>query len=118
MVLRSAVRRCWSSRIRDPSALTATLALFLPAFVLMFIMCRQYERIKGGSKAQDFLAGVVPAVIGLILSAAVLLSIETPYSWRGYALAAVSLVLLIRWRLQPIFVLALGALAGATSILR
>jgi len=84
---------------------------------LMFILCHQYERIKDGTKAQDFLAGVVPAVIGLILSAAVLLSIETLHSWQGYALAVVSILLLIRWRLQPIIVLALGALAGATSIL-
>ena len=36
----------------------------------------------------------------------------------GYALAVVSILLLIHWRLQPIFVLALGALAGAASILR
>jgi chromate transporter len=99
-------------------ALTATLALFLPGVVLMFILCHQYERIKDGTKVQDFLAGVVPAVIGLILSAAVLLSFETIHSWQGYALAAVSILLLIRWRLHPIFVLALGALAGATSILR
>jgi chromate transporter len=99
-------------------ALTATLALFLPGVVLMFILCHQYERIKGGTKAQDFLAGIVPAVIGLILSAAVLLSVETLHSWQGYALAAASILLLIRWRLQPIFVLALGVLAGATSILR
>jgi len=99
-------------------ALTATLALFLPGVALMFILCHQYERIKGGTKAQDFLSGIVPAVIGLILSAAVLLSIETLHSWQGYALAAASILLLIRWRLQPIFVLALGALAGAMSILR
>jgi chromate transporter len=99
-------------------ALTATLALFLPGVALMFILCHQYERIKDGTKAQDFLAGIVPAVIGLILSAAVLLSVETLHSWQGYALAAASILLLIRWRLQPIFVLALGALAGATSILR
>jgi chromate transporter len=99
-------------------AIVATAAMFLPAAVLMFILCHQYERMKRGTKVQDFLAGVVPAVIGMILSAAVLLSRETLHSWQGYVLAAASILLLIRWRLQPIFVLALGALAGATSILR
>ncbi len=67
---------------------------------------------------QDFLAGVVPAVIGMILSAAVLLSKDTLHSWQAYVLAVISLLLLIRWRLHPVFVLALGALAGATSMLR
>ena len=83
----------------------------------MFILCHQYERLKGGTKVQDFLAGVVPAVIGMIVSAAVLLSGGTLHSWQGYALGAVSLLLLVRWRLHPAFVLALGALAGAMSIL-
>ena len=64
-------------RMGNPWSANRNLGAVLPAFVLMFIMCRQYERIKGGSKALDFLAGVVPAVIGLILSAAVLLSIVT-----------------------------------------
>jgi len=99
-------------------ALTATLALYLPSVVLMLILCHQYEKIKDGKRAQDFLAGIVPAVIGLILSAAVLLSFETLNSWQDCALAAASALLLIRWRLQPVFVLALGALLGATSIPR
>jgi chromate transporter len=99
-------------------ALTATVALFLPAAVLMFILCHQYERMKRGTKIQDFLAGVVPAVIGLIVSAAVLLSRETLHSWQSYVLSIVSLLLLIRWRLHPVFVLTFGALAGATSLLR
>jgi chromate transporter len=99
-------------------AIVATAAMFLPAAILMFILCHQYERLKSGTKVQDFLAGVVPAVIGMILSAAVLLSKDTLHSWQSYALSAVSLLLLVRWRLHPIFVLALGALARATSILR
>lgn len=98
-------------------ALTATVALFLPAAVLMFILCQQYERMKRGTKIQDFLAGAVPAVIGLIVSAAVLLSRGTLHSWQTYALSIVSLLLLTRWRWHPAFVLALGALTGAASIL-
>jgi len=46
------------------------------------------------------------------------LSFETLNSWQDCALAAASALLLIRWRLQPVFVLALGALLGATSIPR
>ena len=99
-------------------AIVATAAMFLPAAVLMFILCHHYERLKSGTKVQDFLAGVVPAVIGMILSAAVLLSKDTLHGWQTYALSAVSLLLLVRWRLHPVFVLALGALAGATSVLR
>ncbi len=98
-------------------ALIATAALFLPAAVLMFVLCHQYERMKSSAKVQDFLAGVVPAVIGLILAAAVLLSREALRSWQGYALSLVSVLLLVRLRWHPAIVLAIGALAGAASLL-
>lgn len=99
-------------------ALIATLALFLPGVTLMSFLCHHYERMKRETKVQDFLAGVVPAVIGLIVAAGVLLSKGALPSWPSYALAAVSLLLLVAWRLHPAFVLALGAIAGASSILR
>jgi chromate transporter len=98
-------------------ALIATAALFLPAAILMFVLCHQYERMKSSAKVQDFLAGVVPAVIGLILAAAVLLSREALHSWQGYALSLVCLLLLVRLRWHPAIVLAIGALAGAASLL-
>ena len=97
-------------------ALVATAALFLPGTALTFILTHQYERMRGGAKAQDFLAGVVPAVIGLILSAGVLLSKQTMRSWQDCAVSAVCLMLMIRWRVPPVFVLALGALAGALGL--
>jgi chromate transporter len=99
-------------------AFTATAGVFLPGVALTFILCYQYERMKGGTKAQDFLAGVVPAAIGLILSAAVLLSRATLHSWQSFAWSAACLLLLVRWRVPPVLVLALCALVGAASMLR
>jgi chromate transporter len=97
-------------------ALVATVALFLPGTGLTFILTHQYERMKGGARAQDFLAGVVPAVIGLILSAGVLLSKQTLLSWQDCLMSGACLLLMIRWRVPPVFVLVLGALAGAIGI--
>jgi len=97
-------------------ALVATGALYLPAVVLMLVLSREYDRLKERREVQAFLAGVVPAVIGLMLSTAILLGSGTLLSWRAYALAGLALVLLIRWRLHPVFVLALGAAAGAAAI--
>lgn len=97
-------------------ALVATVALYLPAIVLMLLLSREYDRLKERREVQAFLAGVVPAVIGLMLSTAVLLASGTLLSWRAYALAGFALLLLIRWRLHPVFVLALGAAAGVSAI--
>jgi chromate transporter len=98
-------------------ALVATGALYLPAVVLMLVLCHQYERLKDRREVQAFLAGVIPAVIGLVLSTAILLASGTLHSWRAFVFAGLALLVLIRWRVHPAFVLALGAAAGTAAIL-
>ena len=98
-------------------ALVATGALYLPAVVLMLVLCHQYERLKDRRETQAFLAGVIPAVIGLVLSTAVLLASGTLHSWRAFAFAGLALLVLIRWNVHPACVLAVGAVAGAAAIL-
>ena len=97
-------------------ALVATVALYLPATALMFVLCYGYGRLKGGAHFQDFLAGVTPALVGLILSAAVLLGRGTLVSWPAALLAMLACVLLVRnW--PPAIVLAIGALLGVLKLL-
>ncbi|MBI5017885.1 MAG: chromate efflux transporter [Deltaproteobacteria bacterium] len=94
-------------------ALVATGALFLPATVLMMILCKGYGRFKEARRAKDFLSGVTPAVAGLVAGAAFALgpgALRGPAAW---CLLAVSLLLLIRKNWHPAFVLGVGALLGA-----
>jgi len=98
-------------------ALVATGALYLPAAVLMLVLSHQYERLKDRKETQLFLAGIVPAVIGLVLSTATLLASATLHSWRAFVFAGLALLVLIRWRVHPAFVLAVGAVAGTAAIL-
>ena len=98
-------------------ALVATGALYLPAVVLMLVLCHQYERLKDRRETQAFLAGIIPAVIGLVLSTAILLASGTLHSWRAFAFAGLALIVLIRWKVHPVFVLAIGAVAGTAGIL-
>jgi chromate transporter len=99
-----------------PGALLATAALFTPALILMLAICIGYERLKDSSRAQDFLSGVSPAVAGLVASAALLLWHSAIPSWRALFLAALALVLLVRFKWHPAFVLALGAVMAAARI--
>jgi chromate transporter len=98
-------------------ALVATSALYLPAVILMLVLCHEYERLKDRRELQAFLTGVIPAVIGLVLSTAILLASGMLHSWRAFAFAGLALLVLIRWRVHPAFVLAVGAVAGAAAIL-
>ena len=98
-------------------ALVATAALLAPAMGLMWLMSGQYERYRGDPRVQRFLAGVNPAVTGLILSAAVLLEGSAIGSWRGWILCGVALLLLRKLRWHPAFVLAVGSVAGYAGVL-
>jgi chromate transporter len=93
-------------------ALVATAALLAPATGLMLLLSAQYERYRDEPRVRQFLAGVNPAVTGLIVSAAVLLGGSAIASWRGWILCGVSLVLLRKFRWHPAFVLAIGFAAG------
>jgi len=94
-------------------ALVATGALFAPATILMLGLSWQYDRLKGTRRAQDFLSGVTPAVVGLVVGAALLLAPGSIPSLKALLLVGLALALLTRFRWHPAFVLALGAALGA-----
>jgi chromate transporter len=98
-------------------ALAATVALFAPGIVLMLAISRQYGRLRDDQRARRFLAGVNPAVVGLILSAALVLGRGALVSWHGYAIFALSFGLLAGLRWRPALILAMGAAAGYFGLL-
>jgi chromate transporter len=99
-------------------ALMATAALFAPGAVLVLAISRQYDRFRDDLRARRFLAGVNPAVAGLILTAALALGRSALISWQGYALCALSFGLLNRLRWHPAYLLAAGAAAGYFGLLQ
>ncbi|BDU71507.1 chromate efflux transporter [Mesoterricola silvestris] len=95
-----------------PGALVATAALFLPALALMALLTHFYSRMRDLRHAQNLLAGLVPVMVGLILAAALLLAPGALHGLPGFGLFGLALVLLVRFRWHPAFVLGLGALLG------
>lgn len=95
-------------------AVCATIALFLPSVLLMLLIAHHYHRLHNFRPAQNFLAGIAPAAVGLIAAAAFILApgdlhLHHPL---GILLAVVALYLLVRRRWHPAFVLLLGAVVG------
>jgi chromate transporter len=99
-------------------AIVATLCLFTPALLLMTVLSHEYARLKGGRRFHDFLAGVTPAVVGLVISAAVLLAPGAFRDIAGWGLMVCSLLLLVRLQWHPAWVLAIGAILGAVGVVR
>ncbi len=93
-------------------AVVATLAVFLPSFFMLWGLIHVYRRVKDHPLVAGFLSGVLPAVTGMLLSATVFIG-RTALTGPATALVALlSLVLLLRFRLEPIWLVLGGALVG------
>jgi chromate transporter len=97
-------------------ALATTIAAFLPSFVMTVIAGTSLNRFRTNFLVQSFLAGVAPAVVGMLAAAAVSLGksgLSTPLS---YGVATLAFLLMLRARLNPVvIVFGCGLLQWAVS---
>jgi chromate transporter len=89
-------------------ALLATVAVFLPAFLLMLAVSASVARFRANVTVQAFLLGVQPGVVGLLFAAAWLLGRHGVRDALGVGIAIASFLALWTWRPSPFWVL-LGA---------
>ena len=93
-------------------AAVATVAIFLPAFLLIAALGRFVGPALRSPTARPLLDGLNAAAVGLIAAAAVGLADDGITSALGVALAVVALALLLRTKLNATWLVLAGALLG------
>jgi len=93
-------------------AVTATFAIFAPAFVFVALSGPLVRRIRASSTASDFLDGVNVASLGLMVAVTVQLARAALVDAPTIVLAIVSAILLVRYRVNSTWLIALGACVG------
>jgi chromate transporter len=93
-------------------ALVATIGIFLPAFFFVAVSGPLVPRIRRSATAGAFLDGVNAASLSLMVVVTWQLGRAALVDWITVVLLAVSLVLLIRFRLNSAWLVPGGALAG------
>ena len=91
-----------------PGALFATVSIFLPAFLLTIAAGSSLKRFHSNKFIQSFLVGVTPAVVGLLVAAAISLGRSGIHTVVGLTIALLATVILLKFRPNPLWVL-LGA---------
>ncbi len=90
----------------------ATLGICAPSFILMLIASILFAKLKHNPMIKSVMRSLRPIIIGLILSAAILLytpdNFIDPYSYIIFAIALVLVIL----KVSPIYVILLSGLAG------
>jgi chromate transporter len=99
-------------------ALTATLGIFLPSFLLVAVTGPFIPRLRRSPIAAAFLDGVNVAAVGVIGAVTVQLALASLRDPLAIGVAAVSLVLLMHFRVNSAWlILAAAALGGLLSLI-
>ncbi len=108
-------------------SLTATLALMIPSFVIMLLIVRFYVKFRNSRLYAGTMSWLKPAVVGLIGAAAVILIFRTSWTggvpsitvvsenfpdWKSWVLLGGAFVAGYWGKVNPIYVILAGALAG------
>ena len=92
---------------------TATFAVVLPSFMIVLMLCKVYEKWKEHHLFKAVMAGLKPATLGLIGTAA--LTLATPENfidWKSFVICIVAFVALYFKKVGPFAIIGIGALVG------
>ena len=92
---------------------TTTFAVVLPSFIIVLALCKVYEKWKNHYMFKGIMAGLKPATLGLIGTAA--LSLATPENfidWKSFVICITAFLALYFKKVGPFAIIGLGAIAG------
>lgn len=110
-----------------PGAIIATLSLAAPCVIVIILISKILDKFRNSPVVEGIFQGLRPASIGLITAAflsvaqesllitenfAGLSSILSVINWPAIALAAVLFLAMRKWKLHPIFYIAISAVIG------
>ena len=108
-------------------SLTATLAIMLPSFIIVLLLVRFYNRVKGSPMFEGVMSVIRPAVVGLIGAAAIVLMFKVDWNglvpslqvveenfpdWKSWFLFAAAFVASFKFKVNPILLIVLSGVMG------
>jgi len=95
--------------------LVTTVAIFGPSSVLTIIALRLWRRFRDKPWRAAVQAGLVPISVGLVAASATVIARTVDHDWIFVAITAASTAVLLRFRVHPLWMLAMGAAVGWTG---
>lgn len=99
-----------------PGAIVVLIAFFLPTALLAFIIGRLWTRLAKWPWRESIQRGLAPVSIGLLLAGCLTMAKGAVTGWITAAVALAALVILLRSRVNPVFVILGGALVGVLAM--
>src|SRR5262249_28357082 len=99
-----------------PGALVATLAMLGPSCLLMFGVCRAWDRFRETKWRIAFEKGVAPVAVGLVFASALTVTRAADHGAAGYLLTATTTALFAYTGVNPLLVMAAAGVLGAMGL--
>jgi chromate transporter len=97
-------------------ALVATAAMTGPTCLLTYGVSRVWDRFRDKPWRKAVQAGLVPITVGLVLATGYILTRAADHDAAAYALTAATAIILVATRLNPLWLLAAGAVLGLLGV--
>ena len=95
----------------------ATMAGIMgPSSLLAFVVGRYGQRRADAIALRAFTAGLTPLTLGLLVSTGWVLTAPVRSEWMAALLVLGTVVLSVRLRISPLWLIAMGAVAGAMAL--
>jgi chromate transporter len=93
-------------------AIVGTIAVFTPGTLLMLFLSASYTKLKEHDSVRGVLNTLIPAIVGLLIAACWTIGRDSLCHVAGAAIFAVSLVALIKYRVNPALLIGGAAVVG------
>jgi chromate transporter len=95
-----------------PGAAVATLGIFLPSFFYVALLAPVLFRLRQSAWIAGFLDSVNVCAVALMGGVTFRLAADALRGWPSWAIATISLAVILRWKVSPAWVIVGGGIAG------
>jgi chromate transporter len=100
-----------------PGALATATATFLPPAVLYFFAFRTWDRFRDSRWQLLVRAGLAPVTVGLVIASGIVIARAAATGWSSVALTVSVAAIALTTRLNPLWLLVTGGIAGGLDLL-
>ena len=86
-------------------AITSTVAIFTPSLILLFLLYNVHTKLTRLPAINVIMKGILAGFIGLLVSTAIHFAIESLFDWKTWLLFVLSLIALLKFKLDPIWII-------------
>ena len=100
-----------------PGAIASAIATFGPPCAFYFVAYRLWDRFRDAPWQMIVRRGLAPLTIGLVIAGGTAMARTGNPGWQGAALTIAAAGLMIRTRVNPLWLLAAGGVVGGLGLL-